>query len=29
VSGRTKHNELSALLPWTWKNSNPVFVNTA
>jgi transposase len=29
VSGQTKHNELSALLPWTWKNSNPVFVNTA
>ena len=28
VSGRTKHNELSALLPWTWKNNNPVFVNT-
>ncbi len=28
VSGRTKHNELSALLPWTWKNNNPVVVNT-
>jgi len=29
VSGRTKHNELPALLPWTWKDSNPVLVNTA
>ena len=29
VSGRTKQNELHTLLPWTWKNNNPVGVNTA
>ncbi|WP_428483621.1 IS66 family transposase [Rhodopila sp.] len=28
VSGRTKQNQLRSLLPWIWKNPDPVGVNT-
>lgn len=28
VSGRTKHSELSKLLPWNWRPTSPAIVNT-